>query len=202
MSHQHVAPFSPDRRLMAEGVRLFLQGLGVNLSHPDLSNTPERVADAWSLELANGYGEDPATILAELSPVVGQGPVFVTHLHFVSICPHHLLPFEGVAHVGYLPGPRLVGISRLSRLVDCFAHRLILQEELASHIVQALETHLGAQGVGCVLVARHGCMAQRGVRQTDARAITMAWSGAFLQQPAWQEVLLHPARVEDGPQHT
>lgn len=192
---------SPDRRRMAEGIRLFLQGLGVDPSHPDLVDTPERVADAWSLELVDGYGKDPAALLAESSPVVGQGPVFVTHLHFVSVCPHHLLPFEGVAHVGYLPGSRLVGLSKLSRLVDCFAHRLTLQEELASQITHALETGLGAQGAGCVLVARHSCMAQRGVHQTDARVITMAWSGEFLRQPAWQEILIHPARGEVHPHH-
>ena len=184
-------PADPEK--MRQGIRLFLEGLGVDLSDPELAETPERVSEAWSEELADGYRVDPAEALGPPIPSQAPEPIFALGLRFVSLCPHHLLPYEGQAHLVYVPGASIVGLGRLPRLVDAFAHRLVLQEALTTHIARALIEHLGAQGAGCVLVGRHGCMAHRGPRQTEARIVTTAWEGALRGRADLQGVLLAEA---------
>ncbi|HET8734040.1 MAG TPA: GTP cyclohydrolase I [Anaeromyxobacteraceae bacterium] len=120
---------------------------------PDLAGTPARVAEAWREDLLDGYGRDPAAILAETMPASGRDLVAVTAIDFHSVCPHHLLPSRGLAHLAYVPGGRVVGFGQLARLVDALAHRLVLQEDLARQVVEALMTHLGARGAACVLEA-------------------------------------------------
>ena len=184
---------TPDLERMAEGVRRFLEGLGVDMGHPELADTPARVAAAWADELADGYQQDPQDALGALIPATSQEPVFVTGLRFVSICPHHLMTFEGVAHLVYLPNTHIAGLGRFSKLVDTFAHRLELQEELSRQISDALMTHLRARGAGCVLVGRHGCMAHRGPRQDQAKVITCSWDGALKDRIDLQQALLSAA---------
>ena len=105
---------------------------------PDLAGTPARVAEAWLAGFVDGYGQDPGDVLAEAMPTTGHDLVAVTGIDFHSMCPHHLLPSRGVAHVAYVPGGRVVGFGALARLVDCFAHRLLLQEELARQVAESL----------------------------------------------------------------
>lgn len=150
----------------------------------DLAATPGRVAEAWQQELLDGYRTDPALVLAESSPSASRELVAVTGIEYHSVCPHHLLPSRGVAHVGYLPGGRLVGFGQLVRLVDALAHRLVLQEELAQQIAGALVTHLGARGGGCVLEAEHLCLTVRGARRTRARAHAEGWAGSLARDRA------------------
>ncbi len=148
--------------------------------YPELLDTPVRCSRMWIDDLLDGYEWGPADILSGGSPVgKDQGMVIVRDLYFHSICPHHLLPFHGIGHIAYLPGERLIGFSKLNRLLDCFAHRLILQEEIAALVVEALVTHLGAKGAGCVLDAEQLCMIIRGVRKPGSRAITSAYAGAL-----------------------
>lgn len=192
-------PPPPDAAKLRAGVRLFLEGLGVDLADPDLLDTPDRVAKAWIDELADGYRRDPADVLSDLIPAPSDSPVIALGLRFVSLCPHHLLPFAGEAHLAYVPGAHIVGLGRLSDLVDVLAHRLDLQERLGIRIAQALVQHLGAAGAGCVLVARHGCMAHRGPRQDHARIITAAWEGCLLDRPHLQHLLLSAAERSDPP---
>jgi GTP cyclohydrolase I len=178
-------------------------------SSAELEGTPARVADAWSEELLDGYAAEPARLLAESSPTTSRELVAVTGIEYHSVCPHHLLPSRGVAHVGYLPGGRLVGFGQLVRLVDALAHRLVLQEELAAQIARALVEHLGARGAGCVLTAEHLCMTVRGERRTQARAHAEGWAGAMARDPAARRGLVaavagargdgHLQRGGDGP---
>lgn len=149
----------------------------------ELSGTPGRVAEAWREELLDGYRIDPAEVLAESSPSTSRELVAVTGIEYHSVCPHHLLPSRGLAHVGYLPGGRLVGFGQLVRLVDALAHRLVLQEELAERIARALVEHLGARGAGCVLEAEHLCLTVRGERRTQARAHAEGWAGSMARAP-------------------
>jgi GTP cyclohydrolase I len=146
---------------------------------PDLRGTPERVAEAWHEDLLDGYRRDPAAILAETMPSTGRDLVAVTAIDFHSVCPHHLLPSRGLAHLAYVPGGRVVGFGQLARLVDALAHRLVLQEDLARQVVEALMTHLGARGAACVLDAEQMCLSVRGEKRARARAHAQCFAGAL-----------------------
>jgi GTP cyclohydrolase IA len=149
----------------------------------ELRGTPARVAGTWLDELLDGYGVEPAAVLAEGSPASSRELVALTGIEYHSVCPHHLLPSRGVAHVGYLPGRRLVGFGQLVQLVDALAHRLVLQEDLAQQVARALVTHLGARGAGCLLEAEHLCLTVRGERRTQARAHAEGWAGVMARDP-------------------
>ncbi len=165
----------------ADAVRRLLDALvpAPARDDPDLAGTPQRVAEAWAEDLLDGYGRDPAAILAETMPARGPDLVAVTGLDFHSMCPHHLLPSRGVAHVGYLPGARVVGFGQIARLLDCFAHRLVLEEHLARSVAEALVAHLGARGAACVLDAEQMCLTARGERRRRARAHAQCFLGAL-----------------------
>jgi GTP cyclohydrolase I len=150
----------------------------------DLAGTPERVASAWLDELLDGYRRRPEEVLMDPMPSPARELVVLTGIEYHSMCPHHLLPSRGVAHLAYLPGGRLVGFGQLARLLDAFAHRLVLQEDLARLVTAALMEHLGARGAGCVLEAEHLCLSARGERQRRARAISESFEGALAEEGA------------------
>lgn len=179
-----------DRDKMTEGVRLFLQGCGIDLEDPNVRDTPYRVTEAWVDEFLDGYDRDAHEVLGdfyeERQPLADE-MVVVTSIDFQSMCPHHLLPYRGVAHVAYLPAGKIVGFSRLARLVDVFAHRLILQETLAREVAEAIRTELGSRGAAVVLEAEQTCMTIRGERRASARAFTEAFTGDFADRPDLRE---------------
>jgi len=154
-------------------------------TYPELLDTPIRTSSMWLDDLLDGYEWDPAGILAGGTPV-GTSPslVIIRDLYFHSVCPHHLLPFHGQAHVAYLPGARVIGFSNISRLVSCFAHRMTLQEEIGRRVADALVEHLGARGAACLLDAEQLCMVVRGVRQAGSRVVTAAYAGALADDHA------------------
>ncbi|MCZ7683644.1 MAG: GTP cyclohydrolase I [Sandaracinaceae bacterium] len=122
----------------ARAIEEFLRAVGAPVdADPELRETGRRVAEAFANELLSGYGADPAAILQEATSSDAPGMVLVTSIATATTCPHHLMPATGVAHVGYLPGARVVGLRQLARLVDCFARRLILQEELGRSVARA-----------------------------------------------------------------
>jgi len=145
----------------------------------DLRETPRRVAEAWAEDLLDGYARDPAEILAEKLPSAGRDLVAVTGIDYHSVCPHHLLPSRGVAHVAYVPGGKVVGFGQLVKLVDALAHRLVLEEDLAREVADALVQHLGARGAACLLEAEQLCMTVRGEKRAGARAHAEAWAGVL-----------------------
>ncbi len=161
---------------------------------PDLRGTPERVVEAWLTGFVDGYREDPGAILSEAMPASGHDLVAVTGIDFHSMCPHHLLPSRGVAHVAYVPGERVVGFGALARLLDCFAHRLLLEEELARQVAEALMEHLGARGAACVLDAEQTCLSTRGERRRGARAHAQCFLGALETNARLQGRVLALAR--------
>jgi GTP cyclohydrolase I len=175
---------APDAAAAAAAAARFLDALGLPArvrGAEDLAGTPRRVAEAWLEDLVDGYRRDPAEILAGGLPSAARDLVAVTGIDYHSICPHHLMPSRGVAHVAYVPGGRVVGFGQLVRLVDALAHRLVLEEDLACDVADALVRHLGARGAACVLEAEQLCMTVRGEKRTAARAHAEAWAGCLAE---------------------
>ena len=169
-------------------VRL-LGWLGEDPRRAGLRDTPGRVLRALR-EMTHGYTENPATILTrQFDEPAYDEVVLVRRIPFWSLCEHHLLPFHGDAAVGYLPTDKVVGLSKVVRLVECYARRLQVQERLTVEIATALMQHLGARGAGVVLRARHGCMETRGVR-APAETVTSAMLGVFRDDPKARAELL------------
>ena len=175
----------------ARAIEEFLDAIGTPVdSDPELADTGRRVAEAFAHDLLAGYALDPAKILGEATGSSAAGLVVVTGIATTAMCPHHLLPAGGVVHVGYLPGERVVGLGALARLVDCFARRFTLQEDLGQHIADALVEHLGARGAGAVVDLSPSCITARGERRHGARAVTTAFAGTFATDTAARHELL------------
>lgn len=147
-----------------------------------LLDTPDRAARAWR-ELTSGYGVDPAELLTTFHADGYDEMVLLRQYAFHSLCEHHLLPFTGVAHVGYIPDRRIVGLSKLGRVVDAYARRLQVQERLTSQVARLLDRELKPKGVIVVLEARHMCMELRGVHQTGQTMVTSAVRGVLKDKP-------------------
>jgi GTP cyclohydrolase I len=164
---------------MAALVRKQLELLGEDPERDGLVKTPERVARslAW---LTRGYALDAKSVIGDaLFDVDSEGMVMVRDIELYSLCEHHLLPFYGKVHIAYIPRGRVVGLSKLARLVEVFARRLQVQERLTEQIAQALEDVLSPQGVGVVIEASHLCMMMRGVEKQNSKTITSALRGCF-----------------------
>jgi GTP cyclohydrolase I len=166
----------------------------------DLKQTPERVAKLWNEEFLAGYAMDPATILGD--PVVGEKDpdvVIVSGLRFHSMCPHHLVPFRGLAHVAYIPAGKLAGFGRLADLVECFTKRLTLQERATHQIAEAVWQGLSARGAGCVMEAQQLCLSLPGERHDQSAVLTSAFVGEMEERPDLKARLLaaaHPIGKE------
>lgn len=175
----------PDRAGMRRAVHDFLVAAGLDPTDPNLAQTPERVTDAWADEFLEGYAQSPRAVLSERFPVTTPSDrevVIVTDLTFRSMCPHHLLPYSGRAHLAYVPGRDVVGFGRLSALMNVFAHRLVLQEELARQVATTLMKELGSQGAACLLEAEQTCLRLRGGEQLHAVTHAEAYEGV-LKEP-------------------
>ena len=176
-NEQHVVLPFPTQGVAEDAVVTLLQYIGEDPERDGLAGTPERVVRAWR-EMTAGYAEDPAEILSRTFEETSDEMIVLRGITFHSMCEHHLLPFQGTAAVGYLPG-KVVGISKLARLVHCFARRLQIQERMTRQIADAVQQHLGARGVGVIVRAQHLCMACRGVRQEETEMVTSAMLGTL-----------------------
>lgn len=177
--------------LFKQGIEALFLLLGEDVTRDGLDETPDRVLRAFR-EQTKGYSQSPASILATEFEQSYDEMIVLREIDFYSLCEHHLLPFYGHATVGYIPNPErgVVGLSKLARLVDCFANRLQIQERLTEQIAQAIETHLGAKGVGVIIDATHQCMTCRGVKKSHARMTTSALKGViYSDQRARSEFL-------------
>lgn len=167
-----------DHARIEAAVREILLAVGEDPDRDGLLGTPGRVARSYE-ELFSGLGVDPAELLSTTFDIGHEEFVLVRDVELTSTCEHHLLPFVGVAHVGYIPGTggRVTGLSKLARLVDIYAKRPQVQERLTSQVADALVEHIGASGVIVVVEAEHMCMTMRGVRKRGSRTITSAVRG-------------------------
>ena len=160
-------------------VKLLLRLMGEDPQREGLKRTPLRVKKALQF-LTAGYRQDPKKILARaFTQVKHDEMVVVKDIDFFSLCEHHVLPFFGKCHVAYVPNKKIIGLSKIPRLVDAFARRLQVQEQLTTQIANALNDHLQPLGVACVIEASHLCLMMRGVQKQNARAVTSSMLGAF-----------------------
>jgi GTP cyclohydrolase I len=162
-----------------EAIRTLLVELGEDPDRAGLAGTPDRVRRMYA-ELTEGYHTDPDALLNKAAFEVDYDEmVVVRDIEFFSLCEHHLLPFFGKAHVGYLPRGRIIGLSKIPRVVDMYAHRLQVQERLTQQVAGFLMERLNPKGVGCVVEATHLCTVMRGVRKQEATMVTSSMLGTF-----------------------
>ncbi len=168
----------PDK--VEDAVRVILRHIGEDPNRDGLKRTPARVAKAYAF-LTSGYAKDPKTAIngALFSEQDYQEMILCKDLDFYSLCEHHLLPFMGKAHVAYLPNRKIVGISKLARMVEIYARRLQVQERLTTQIAQTLMSEIDPLGVAVVLEAEHMCMRMRGVEKQNSYVTTSAMLGVF-----------------------
>jgi len=181
---EDLPPISPphDIAVMTNLVSQLLKALGESPGRNGLVKTPERVAKAL-LFMTKGYHEDIERLLnGALFPIEYDEMVIVKDIDFFSMCEHHMLPFFGKCHVGYLPNKKVVGLSKIPRVVDAFARRLQVQERLTTQIAETLKRKLDAHGVAVVMEARHLCMMMRGVEKQNTLAVTSSMLGACRTQ--------------------
>lgn len=165
---------------LAETVAALLEQLGENPDREGLIDTPTRVSESLRY-LTEGYASDPATIVGDaLFALDGYDDmVVVKDIAFFSLCEHHLLPFFGRAHIGYVPEGRVVGLSKLPRLVDAYSRRLQVQERMTREIAEAINSTVNPRGVGVVVEARHLCLEMRGVQKETSQTLTSSMLGVF-----------------------
>ena len=180
-----------DNEKIQQGVRLILEGIGENPDREGLQDTPARVARMYE-EICCGMGVDPSGLFEKSFAEKHNELVLVKDIPFYSICEHHMVPFFGMAHVGYIPGQDgvICGISKLARLVDLFAQRLQVQERLTSQIADTLVRELAPQGVIVVIEAEHLCMSMRGVKKPGSKTTTSAVRGLFQSSQKTREEAL------------
>jgi GTP cyclohydrolase IA len=174
----------PSRAEAEAAVRTLIRWAGDDPGREGLTDTPNRVLRAYA-EWFGGYDEDPVALLERTFGESGgyDGIVLLRDIRFVSHCEHHMAPVLGRAHVAYLPGARVVGVSKLARIVELYARRLQIQERMTAQIADAIEAVLRPRGVAVIVEATHGCMATRGVHKPGAAMVTSRMLGAFRDHP-------------------
>jgi GTP cyclohydrolase I len=177
----------------------FLKSLGEDPDRPGLLETPARVSKAWK-HWSSGYGQNPADVLKAFEDGAEEYNelIVVRNIPVYSHCEHHLAPFFGKATVGYMPDGKIVGLSKLTRLVECFAKRLQVQERLTIQVANALMEHLQPKAVGVVIRCRHLCMESRGIKTAGEETVTSAMLGELQPNLAMRTEFLHLAREDLG----
>ncbi len=190
MKREQVEPVSLTSASMQELLREMIVRLGEDPVRDGLMRTPERMQR--SLEyLTKGYGEDPDKLLkGALFNVDYDEMVIVKDIEMFSLCEHHLLPFFGKVHVAYIPKGKVIGLSKLPRLIDIFARRLQVQERLTTQIAETIQRAIEPQGVGVVIEARHLCMMMRGVEKQHSAAVTSSMLGVFREEQETRDEFL------------
>ena len=185
----------PTRDEAEAAVETLLRWMGESPAREGLVDTPARVVRAWE-EFCSGYGEDPAALLnSTFEEVEGYDDmVMLRSIRMESHCEHHLVPILGTAHIAYLPDQRVVGISKLARVLDSFAHRLQTQETLTAQVADCIQTALQPRGVAVLIDAQHQCMTTRGVHKPDVSMVTTSFTGAFQDDRDLRDRFLSEAR--------
>jgi GTP cyclohydrolase I len=175
------------KQVIADGVVSMLQAIGGGVDAQGTADTPKRVANMYD-ELLSGYSIDPVELLnGAMFDVEYDEMVVVKDIDFYSLCEHHLLPFYGKAHVGYLPNNKVIGLSKIPRMVEMFARRLQVQERMTQQIALTLDELIQPAGIGVVVEAQHFCAAMRGVRKPNTTMTTSALRGQFKKNPSTRE---------------
>lgn len=183
-----------DKDRVQEGVRIFLEGLGLTPFDQHLKDTPSRVAKSWIETFASGYNitdEDIQKMLSVEFSDKYDAMIVSKDIPFISHCSHHLIPFIGTAKIGYVPDGKIVGLSKLARTLDVFAHRLQVQERLTEQVANTLYKYLKPKGVGVVITAQHMCMTVRGAQKPGSSMITSSLLGSMRDDEAMREEFLN-----------
>ena len=176
--------------------RALLEEIGEDPNREGLQKTPQRAAEALRY-FTKGYGQDVATVLNKaIFEEDYDDMIIVRDIEFYSLCEHHLVPFFGKCHVGYLPDGKIVGLSKIARLVELFSRRLQVQERLTHEIAHALEEAIQPRGVAVVMQARHLCMMMRGVEKQGSQMVTSAVLGAFRERDRTREEFMSLLRTD------
>lgn len=177
----------PSQKEVEAAVRTLLLWTGDDENREGLLDTPSRVAKAYR-EMFSGYDADPAEVLGRTFEEVSgyDDMVVVRDIQFYSHCEHHMVPIIGKAHVGYLPDGKVLGLSKIARVVDIFAHRLQTQESMTAQIAHAIQDSLEPRGVSVLIEAEHMCMAMRGIRKQGSTTLTTTFTGAYKDDPQEQ----------------
>jgi GTP cyclohydrolase I len=189
----------PTRQEAEDAVRTLLAWAGDDPQRPGLALTPKRVAEAFE-ERFCGYREDPAAELARTFEEVSGycDMILLRGVRLESHCEHHIAPFIGVAHVAYVPHRRVVGLSKLARVVDIFARRLQVQEALTAQIASTIQQELAPKGVAVMIRANHQCMTLRAVNQPSAMMVTTHFTGVFDTAESWRDRFLQAVHAPDA----
>ncbi|MBN1299096.1 MAG: GTP cyclohydrolase I FolE [Actinobacteria bacterium] len=174
-----------DKKLIEEGVRLILKGIGENAKREGLIRTPQRVADMYE-ELFSGIDKDPEEVLEPLFDENHDEMIIVKDIPFYSVCEHHMVPFVGKAHIAYIPNKsgKIIGLSKLCRVLEIASRRLQVQERLTTIVADAIMNKLQPRGAMVIVEAEHLCMSIRGVKKPNTKTVTSAVRGLFRGNPA------------------
>lgn len=197
MAREDILPIEEplDNQRIRDAVREIIIGVGEDPDREGLRETPRRVAEMYA-EVFSGLREDPADVLRVTFNEDHHEMVIVKDIPFYSMCEHHFLPFHGMAHVGYIPNGRVVGLSKLARAVEILARRPQVQERLSSQLADVIMETLEPQGVGVVLSAEHLCMTMRGIRKPGSLTVTSAMRGVFQRGSATRAEFMSLIRDE------
>ena len=171
-----------------ENVLRVLEFIGEDPEREGLQETPSRVVKSWE-RLFGGYGQDPAKVLKSFTDGACDEMVVLRNIEFYSHCEHHMMPFFGRAHIGYIPKGKVVGISKLARLLEVYTRRLQIQERIGQQVTEMMEQVLEPEGCGCILEAQHFCMTSRGVEKQNSVMLTSSMRGCFLDPSIKSEFL-------------
>jgi GTP cyclohydrolase IA len=175
---------------MKEQYTEILKAVGEDITRPGLVDTPERAAKAMKF-LTRGYGQTIDEVVnGALFPSDSSEMIIVKDIELYSMCEHHMLPFIGKAHVAYIPTGKVVGLSKIARIVDMYARRLQIQEQLTVEVAESIQTITGAAGVGVIIEAKHMCMMMRGVEKQNSVMKTSSMLGSFRENPATRSEFL------------
>ncbi len=173
----------PDREQVKQAIITILRYVGEDPTRQGLIETPDRIIKSYE-ELFGGYGKDPSSVCKVFNDGATDELVILKNIPFFSTCEHHGLPFHGLAHIGYLPaGDRIIGASKLARILEIYSRRFQVQERLTQQVTEALDTHLKPLGSGCVIEAVHLCIACRGVRLQGCEMVTSSLTGLLRSSP-------------------
>lgn len=184
--------FPGDKEKAKAAIVELLKYLGEDTDREGLKDTPNRVVKSWD-RLFGGYLQDPEDVLTtfEEDDVIPHDQIILLKdIEFYSTCEHHMLPFVGKAHVAYIPSDKVVGISKLARIVEIFSRRLQIQERVGNQVSHALMTHLNAKGAACIIESKHFCMTCRGVEKQNSVMVTSSLRGVFLEKNETRQELL------------
>ena len=166
-----------------DNIKDILIYIGEDPSREGLKDTPDRIIRSWE-HIFSGYQVDPKTLITSFSSDGYSEMVMLKDIEFYSMCEHHMLPFFGKAHIAYIPNGRVIGVSKLARILDCYSRRMQIQERIGEQVTDLLMHELNAVGAACVIEAQHLCMKMRGVEKQDSVMVTSSLKGNFLTSPS------------------